>query len=113
MAKETKTQREIVERVMHEFKEGELDRGHGGKVTNPKQAIAIALSEAGVSNQQSPKENRRRLAQTKAKERTGQAAKARGGGGETRGQLYAEAKRKGVKGRSHMTKAELEQAVRG
>ena len=33
--------------VMHEFKEGEL---HSGKtdtiVTNPKQAIAIALSEA-------------------------------------------------------------------
>ncbi len=33
--------------VMHEFKEGEL---HAGKsdtiVTNPKQAIAIALSEA-------------------------------------------------------------------
>lgn len=34
--------------VMHEFKEGEL---HSGKsnviVTNPKQAIAIAFSEAG------------------------------------------------------------------
>jgi Family of unknown function (DUF6496) len=36
-----------VAQVMHEFKEGEL---HSGKsetiVTNPKQAIAIALSEA-------------------------------------------------------------------
>jgi len=36
--------------VMHEFKEGEL---HVGKtetiVTNPKQAIAIALSEANKS----------------------------------------------------------------
>ncbi len=36
-----------VAEVMHEFKEGEL---HSGKsdivVTNPKQAIAIALSEA-------------------------------------------------------------------
>ena len=36
-----------VAKVMHEFKEGEL---HSGKtdtiVTNPKQAIAIALSES-------------------------------------------------------------------
>lgn len=36
-----------VEKVMHEFKEGELHSGSkkGPKVTNPKQAIAIALSE--------------------------------------------------------------------
>ncbi len=38
---------EKIEKVMHEFKEGEL---HSGKsdiiVTNRKQAIAIALSEA-------------------------------------------------------------------
>ena len=32
--------------VMKEFKEGELKSGSGKKVTNPKQAIAIALSEA-------------------------------------------------------------------
>ncbi len=42
----TPAQKKIAE-VMHEFKEGEL---HSGKsdtiVTNPKQAIAIALSEA-------------------------------------------------------------------
>jgi hypothetical protein len=42
-----------VAKVMHEFKEGEL---HSGKtdtiVTNPKQAIAIALSEAkGLAKQ--------------------------------------------------------------
>ncbi len=43
---QTPEQKKIAE-VMHEFKEGEL---HSGKsdiiVTNPKQAIAIALSEA-------------------------------------------------------------------
>jgi Family of unknown function (DUF6496) len=42
----TPSQKKIAQ-VMHEFKEGEL---HSGKtdtiVTNPKQAIAIALSEA-------------------------------------------------------------------
>jgi hypothetical protein len=37
------------EKVMHEFKSGELHSGSkkGPVVTNPKQAIAIALSEAG------------------------------------------------------------------
>jgi hypothetical protein len=37
--------------VMHEFKEGKLHSGSkkGPKVTNRKQAIAIALSEAGMA----------------------------------------------------------------
>ena len=35
----------------------------------------------------------------------------KGSGGRTRDQLYEEAKRKGVEGRSKMTKAELEKAV--
>lgn len=35
----------------------------------------------------------------------------RGAGGRTRDQLYAEARRKNIKGRSTMTKAELEEAV--
>ena len=36
-----------IAKVMHEFKEGELHIGKSDKiVTNPKQAIAIALSEA-------------------------------------------------------------------
>lgn len=37
-----------IEKVMHEFKEGELHSGSkkGPKVTGKKQAIAIALSEA-------------------------------------------------------------------
>lgn len=36
-----------VEKVMHEFKEGALHSGGSGKVVkSPKQAIAIALSEA-------------------------------------------------------------------
>lgn len=34
---------------MHEFKTGKLKSSSGDKVTNPKQAIAIALSEAGMS----------------------------------------------------------------
>lgn len=35
--------------VMHEFKKGTLHSGSGKIVTNKRQAIAIALSEAGMS----------------------------------------------------------------
>jgi len=35
--------------VMREFKAGKLKSSSGQKVTNPKQAIAIGLSEAGLS----------------------------------------------------------------
>ena len=40
-----------VKKVMHEWKTGTLHSGSkkGPKVTNRKQAIAIALSEAGMS----------------------------------------------------------------
>ena len=39
-----------VKKVMKEFKKGELNIGKSKKkVKNPKQAIAIALSEAGKS----------------------------------------------------------------
>ena len=74
--KETGKQKETVERVMHAFKHGELRTGGGGKkVRNPKQAVAIALSEAGASNRQSPEENDRNLRRTKTKERRGETAK--------------------------------------
>ena len=40
-----KTQKKV-EKVMHEFKKGDLKSGSGKKVTKRKQAIAIGLSEA-------------------------------------------------------------------
>ena len=42
--------KEKVEVVMHEFKHGKLHSGSGEIVKNRKQAIAIAMSEAGLSN---------------------------------------------------------------
>jgi len=44
----TKGQKKI-SKVMREFKANKLKSSSGQKVTNPKQAIAIALSEAGQS----------------------------------------------------------------
>jgi hypothetical protein len=43
-----------VEREMHAFKEGKLKSSSGDKVTNPKQAIAIGLSEARKSGAKMP-----------------------------------------------------------
>lgn len=47
-----------VEKVMHEFKEGELKSSSGQKVTDHEQAIAIAMSEAGMS-----KKKKKRMAE--------------------------------------------------
>lgn len=40
---------EKVRKVMHEFKEGTLKSSSGQKVTSRDQALAIAMSEAGMS----------------------------------------------------------------
>ncbi|MDJ0391084.1 DUF6496 domain-containing protein [Roseomonas sp. E05] len=116
-ARQSKAQKETVARVMHEYKQGELERGQGGKVRNPKQAIAIALSEAGASNQQSPKENRKKLRETKRKEREGRTAQAQKEGmsqldDTTRAELYRRAQKAQIPGRSHMDKAALQRALR-
>ncbi len=67
MEKQSPTQKKVIERVMHEFKHGELESSSGQKVTNPKQAIAIGLSEAGASNTQTPTQKKRSLAKHKPK----------------------------------------------
>ena len=55
MAKYSKASEEKVEEAMHEMKEGKLKTGTGKKVTNPKQAIAIGLSEAREGGDKVPK----------------------------------------------------------
>ena len=132
MAKQSPEQKETVERVMHEFKHGELKQKGGRKITNPKQAVAIALHEAGATNQESRKKNRENLKKTKAKERRGETAQAAAegkgraskkaasvrkpaakgrGGGKTRAELYEMAKKRDIPGRSRMNKGELERAL--
>lgn len=128
MPKQTEAQRETVSRVMHEWKHGELESSRGGKVKRRRQAVAIALSEAGASNQQSGRENRRQYSRTKSKERRGQTAQQRREGrsaigakstakrgrrstGPTRAQLYQQAVRRKIPGRSRMNKAQLARAL--
>lgn len=51
-----------IEKVMHEFKEGDLHSGSkkGPVVTNPKQAIAISISEARKAGAHIPKKKKRK-----------------------------------------------------
>jgi hypothetical protein len=114
MPRQSKGQKETVERVMHEFKHGELETGTGKKVRNPKQAIAIALHEAGASKYESSEENKKNLKKTKAKERKGETGKAGAGRGssKTKAELYAAAKKRDIPGRSKMSKEQLERALR-
>jgi len=164
---QTPAQQETVERVMHEFKHGELKTARGTrKVKNRKQAIAIALHEAGASKNESPAENKRNLRRSKAKERRGETYRdeaegktsrsksaasgtttrkspsrksatrktaarkttarkssarrttartrtaTRRGAERTKAELYAEAKRRNIPGRSKMDKAQLQRALR-
>jgi hypothetical protein len=77
MPKESMAQRKTTGRVMHEFAHGELKSGRGGKggkVKSRKQAIAIALHEAGASKYDSKRRNRSNLARTKRKEAAGRTA---------------------------------------
>lgn len=121
MAKQSPKQREIVGRVMHEFKRGDLESSSGQEVKNPRQAIAIALHEAGASRDETPAGNRRDLARTKGKERRAEAGQEGGGeraseapsigggcpGDRTRAALCGEAKKRGIPGRSRMARAQL------
>jgi hypothetical protein len=95
----SKPQRETIGRVMHEFKHGELETSRGTPVKSQRQAVAIALHESGASRHEPPARNRRNLARTKTRE------------SHTRAELYAEATRRGIKGRSRMDKAALARAL--
>jgi hypothetical protein len=57
MPHETATQKRKVHKVMHEYKTGHLKAGRGGhgKAKSRKQAVAIAMHEAGVPKRRSRK----------------------------------------------------------
>ena len=58
MAKYSKKAQDKIEEVMHEFKQGELKSGKGGKggkVKSREQAIAIGISEAQQAGAKVPK----------------------------------------------------------
>ena len=68
-----------MEKVMHEYKHHELKSGRSGKqVKNPKQAIAIGLSEARRSGADIPENPRKKSAAKKKSESKKTATKRKG-----------------------------------
>jgi len=71
MAKYSKGAGKKVERAMHEMKEGKLKSGRSGKtVKNPKQAIAIGLSEARKNGAKVPKKKSASKKSSRGRSRT-------------------------------------------
>ena len=60
MPKYSKKAQDKVEKVMHEFKRGDLKTSAGDKVTNRKQAIAIGISEARQEGYKTPPEKKKK-----------------------------------------------------
>ena len=82
MASYGKQSSEKVEATMKEMKEGKLKSGSGKKVTNPKQAIAIGLSEARKEGGKVPPAKKaagNKTAAAKAPAKKAPAKKATGG----------------------------------
>lgn len=79
--KESPGARKKVGKVMHEYKHGQLKSGGRRKVKNPKQAIAIALSEARQSGEKVPPPKKKSSRKTAGKK----SASRKSGGRKTTG----------------------------
>ncbi len=67
MAKYSKASQKKVEKSMHEMHEGKLKSGGSGKkVIDPKQAIAIGLSEARAEGDKAPKKSASKSSKSKS-----------------------------------------------
>ncbi len=96
------------ERQYDHIKEGLVERGEdedtaeeiAARTVNKERARAGEAEEASRTSTEDISSGRR-----------GGLRSHRGPGGRTRDQLYSEAREKNIKGRSKMTKAELERAV--
>ena len=96
------------ERQYEHIKEGLLERGE-------KEAKAEEIAARTVNKERAQAGEAREPSRSSTDDisasRRGGLRSHRGPGGRTKQQLYAEAKRKGIEGRSKMNKAELERAV--
>jgi len=96
------------ERQYEHIKESLEDRGRAEPLAEEIAARTVNKdrARAGESRQASPTSTR-----DLSPERRGGLRSHRGPGGRTRDQLYQEAKRRKIRGRSSMTRAQLERAV--
>jgi hypothetical protein len=96
------------ERQYEHIKEGLEDRGRNEDTAEEIAARTVNKERArsGESDQKS-----RTSTQDMSSSRRGGKRSHQGAGGRTKDQLYEEAKRRGIGGRSKMSKSELEKAV--
>src|SRR5689334_21049648 len=96
------------ERQYEHIKESALDRGEDEDTAEEIAARTVNKERARSGE---AKQSSRTSTDDISSGRRGGLRSHRGPGGRTRDQLYNEARDKGIKGRSKMTKAELERAV--
>jgi hypothetical protein len=96
------------ERQYDHIKAGLLERGEDEDTAEEIAARTVNKERARAGE---ARESSRTSTQDISSGRRGGLRSHRGSGGRTRDQLYQEARAKGVKGRSKMSKAELERAV--
>jgi hypothetical protein len=96
------------ERQYEHIEEGLEERGRAPKIAREIAARTVNKERARAGeSQQASKTSTDDISSS----RRGGLRSHRGSGGRTRDQLYEEAKRRNVKGRSKMSKAQLESAV--
>ena len=96
------------ERQYEHIKQGLEERGRSEEKAEEIAARTVNKERARAGESKTAS---RTSTQDISSSRRGGLRSHRGAGGRTKDQLYAEAKRKGVEGRSKMNKAELEKAV--
>jgi hypothetical protein len=96
------------ERQYEHIKEGVLDRGESEDTAEEIAARTVNKERARAGE---ARESSRTSTDDISSGRRGGLRSHKGPGGRTRDQLYEEARRKNVKGRSKMNKAQLERAV--
>jgi len=96
------------ERQYEHIKDGLEDRGRS---ENEAEEIAARTVNKERARSGEARETSRTSTEDISSGRRGGLRSHKGPGGRTRDQLYAEARKKNIKGRSSMNKAELERAV--
>ena len=96
------------ERQYEHIKEGLEDRGRSEETAEEIAARTVNKERARAGEAQRAS---RSSTDDLSSSRRGGLRSHRGAGGRTKAQLYAEARRRNIKGRSSMSKAELERAV--
>jgi plasmid stabilization system protein ParE len=91
----------------------ESERDSGASTARAKEIAARTVNKERARRGQSETASRSSVRDVSSSHRGGVRSHRSGPRGRTKAQLYNEARQRGIRGRSNMTKAELERAVDG